>query len=226
MSALKRLRLKHSVVFIAAVSAIILIFSAAFSSCNRKLEFRQSYFFVYYKIQQDANSASSISSTVQSYGGAGYIIKSGNNYYITIACYYSDPDAQIVCSNLQTKGLPCSVLKRSVESYALNSSNAEKNKEKYSGNLNTLNSLSRLCYETANAVDTGQCDQIKAKSVLADVKSTLSGLLRANSSNCFTAELSYLITECEDVSYGYVYSRDIRKLQIALIDCILNIKLY
>lgn len=204
------------------IASVILIFAASHS---RRLNFSADYHFVYYRIQDDAVSASSVSSTVQSYGGAGYVIQSDNKYYITVACYYSRDDAVAICDNLKKQGLSCEVLSVRTEDFVLQGREAENDAVKFEGNLNTLDSLARLCYETANAIDKGECDQQKAKGVLTDIGSGLSGLLRINPANCFTQELSYLITRCADVSSDYIYSKDARALQIAIVDCILNVKL-
>jgi hypothetical protein len=180
---------------------------------------------VYFKEQEDAYSASSISSAVQSYGGAGYVIEYGGKYYITVACYYSDKDAQSVCFNLLGRGLKCGVININVSGKKLTTSFAKNNKQKYEGNLNTLHSLSRICYEAANKLDEGEYSQSQAKGALEGVMDSLNGLLRSNEGNPFTSELNYLIAECEDVYYGFVLSRELRRLQIAITDCIVNINL-
>jgi hypothetical protein len=74
-------------------------------------------------------------------------------------------------------------------------------------------------------MDGGEIEQTAVKKFLDDAKTTLQGLLRQNDDNCFTDELNYLIAECDDITFGYIYSRDVRRLQIAITDCILNIKL-
>ena len=88
--------------------------------------------------------------------------------------------------------------------------------------MNTLNSLSFLAYECANGLDTGEYNQSKAKGVIDAVKSGLNGLLNANTDNCFTKDLKALIAECDDKKSGYVYSKDMRYLQIAIADAIIN----
>ena len=48
----------------------------------------------------------------------------------------------------------------------------------------------------------------------------------ANADNCFSGEIRRLIAECDNVNEGYVYSKDLRRLQIAIADSIINVKLY
>ena len=96
----------------------------------------------------------------------------------------------------------------------------------YTGNLNTLQSLSCMAYDCANALDTGEYSQNQAKTVILSIESGLKGLFTANSDNCFSEHLRRLLKECEALKSGYVYSKDLRRLQIAVADTIINIKLY
>lgn len=206
-------------------AAIVVILICVFPSCAKKLDFSATFYYVCYDSPSDSYSASSVSSVVHSYGGAGYVIEDGGGYFVTVSCYFDEKDALSVCETLNRKGLKCTVRKVEAGNYELNGS-AEKNGEKYLGNLNTLLSLSRLCYDLANSIDGYTCDQSAAKSVLSDVKTGLQSLYRQNATNCFAGELKYLITECDDVSHGYVLSADVRRLQIAITDSLVNIKLY
>ncbi len=208
-----------------SVALIIIFLAVGISSCTKRLNFSARYFFVYYKLQDDAHSASSISSTVQNLGGAGYVLEHDGRYYITVSCYYTQSDAEEVCAGLKRRGAECAVLEKSVDGFTLRG-NAERNSEKYLGNLNTLASLSRICYDTANAMDKGEYDRTAVKNALAGVETGLKALRRENFSNCFSEGLSYLLTECADVGGDYIYSRDMRRLQIAIADCILNADLY
>lgn len=194
-------------------------------SCAGKLGFKTTFYYVCYNSPPDAQSASSVSGVVHSYGGAGYIIECDGSYYVTVACYYDDRDAQSVLSTLAKKGLSCSVVEVTAGDYELRGS-AKRNAEKFRGNLETLLSLSRLCYDLANSLDGGSVSQPSAKSVLGDVKSGLNGLADINTANCFTKEIDRLKAECSDASSGYVFSHDVRRLQIAITDCITNIKIY
>ena len=213
-----------SIAFIfTATVAIVLM---AVSCGGNVIVFEADYYFVCYSVEDNAVSADSISGAVSSYGGAGYILGYGDEYYVTVACYYDKDDAERVRSTLFRRGLECIVLKVETEEYALSAFNSKENKQKFLGNLNTLHTLSTLAYKCANGLDTGSYSQSAAKSVLADIKSGLNGLKNANSENCFTGEIRRLISECDSFGNGYIYSKDMRKLQIAIADTIINIKLY
>lgn len=61
--------------------------------------------------------------------------------------------------------------------------------------------------------------------MINNIKNTLNGLLMSNPDNCFSEEIRRLIAECSDASEGYVYSKDLRRLQIAIADSVINVKL-
>lgn len=219
------LRKKTVAVILAAVAfAGVIALICALPSCGGKLGFKTTFYYVCYDSPTNSHSASSMSSVVHSYGGAGYVVESGGDYFVTVSCYYNERDALSVVRTLGAKGLDCKVVKVTAGDFKLTLS-ASKDREKYLGNLNTMLSLSKMCYELANSLDGGTCGQSGAKTVLGDVSATLNSLLRQNSANCFTRPLSNLVGECKDVSHGYVLSHDVRRLQIAVTDEIVNINL-
>lgn len=212
-----------SIAAVAIVTVIVII--AAFSCSTNKLTFKSTFYFVCYRTEDNAVSASSISGAVSNYGGAGYILEYNDAFFVTVACYYDDKDAKTVCESLKKRDMECEVVKISTDEYSV-AGNSSANNKLYLGNLNTLQSLTTLAYNCANAIDTGEYGQTQAKSVIADIRNTLKGLLTANADNCFSGEIRRLIAECDNVSEGYVYSKDLRRLQIAITDSIINIKLY
>lgn len=203
----------------------ITIICCSVSSCAGALDFSAEFFYVCYKSPTNSQSAASVSGVVHSYGGAGYIVENDGKYYVTVSCYYNKNDADAVCATLNNKGLSCMVINAQANKITLPSS-AKKNAESHKGTLNTLYSISVMCYDLANAMDGGTTNQSAAKSILSEIGTGLESLHRANSNNCFTEELSYLIAECEDVSHGYVLAYDVRRLQIAITDSIIHIRLY
>lgn len=212
-----------SVGAILAVTVLICIFSV---SCNAvTLTFESTFYFVCYKSEDNYLSASSMSDAVSSYGGAGYILELDGEYFITVSCYYTESDANAVCDSLARRELDCFVLKRQTKEYSLPRS-ASRNAELYRGNLNTLTSLSSLAYACANKLDTGEYSQSNARQVVSDILKSLKTLQSANSGNCFSDELRRLVTICEDAGNGIIYSKDLRKLQIAIADTVINIELY
>lgn len=208
-----------------AVIAAVIIIICAVSCSGGKLTFKSTYYFVCYRITDNSISASSLSNAAASYGGAGYILNYEDSFYVTVSCYYKENDAEAVCISLKKRDLDCSVLEIKTDKYTLSGS-AKKNSQLYLGNFNTLNSLSTLAYECANGLDTGAFSQSKAKDVVLSIKTSLKGLLNSNASNCFTNDINFLIAECEDKERGFLLSKDMRYLQIAIIDTIINAELY
>lgn len=214
------------IITVAAILATTVIICAFALSCNSAtLNFETTFYFVCYKSEENYLSASSVSDAVSSYGGAGYILELDGEYFVTVACYYSESDALAVCNSLERRDLNCFVLEKQTENYSLPRS-AEKFIELYKGNLNTLTSLSSLAYTCANKLDTGEYSQANARQVISDLLKGLKSLQTVNLSNCFSGELRRLVTICEDAGNGIIYSKDLRKLQIAIADTIINIELY
>lgn len=215
--------LKKIMPFLISV-VIATVFSALFamatlSKCVKQLTFSQEYFFLCFKAVDNAVSASSLSETVNSLGGAGYILEYRQSFYIVISCYYDEQSALNVKNNLSSKLIDCILLNAK-------RSDSEVKPSEYSqfyGNLNTLNELSKVAYACANSLDANECSQNNAKSVLSDISSNLSWLLKNNSGNKFESELRRLLAECELADDDFILSRSLRKLQAAIIDTVLNI---
>ena len=204
--------------------ATVIICFCAFNCSGGKLKFEKTYYFVYYRMSDNAVSAGSLSDTAASYGGAGYVLRYKDKYYVTFACYYKNEEAKTVCSNLKGRNLDCEILKIEIKQFKLQNRKAKNNKKLYLGNLNTLDSLSSLAYECANGLDTGAYSQSKAKQLLSSITDTLNGMLKSNANNCFTEGIRDLLGEC-DRAGGYLYSKYMRYIQIAVIDKILSAEL-
>lgn len=213
-------------VAVTAILAVTVAICALSLACNTiEFTFEATFYFVCYKSEDNYLSASSISDAVSSYGGAGYILELDGEYYVTLSCYYLESDANAVRDSLARRELSCFVLKKETKEYSLPRS-AENMAAHYRGNLNTLTSLSSIAYTCANKLDTGEYSQANAKQVLTDILKGLQSLQSVNSGNCFSNELRRLVTVCEDAGNGIIYSKDLRKLQIAIADTVINIKLY
>lgn len=212
--------------FIISVTAAILVTAAVifavFYGGGGKKEFSAVFYAVCYRTEDDALSADAISENVSGLGGAGYVLEYGGKYYITVALYYSSSEAEKVVKNLLDKGVMCEAVKLERTQFNAKDKNEA---ELFGGNLNTLISLSKLCYDCANSLDGGEYGQQAAKGVLADIEKCLDGLEKANKDNCFFGELERLKAECRAAG-GFIYSKNMRKLQIAIIDTVINIDLY
>ena len=206
------------------LAATVIICFCAVTCSGGKLKFEKTYYFVYYRVSDNAISASSLSETASNYGGAGYVLRHKDKYYVTFACYYKESEAKSVCSNLKSRNLDCQILKIEVKQFKLQNRNAKNKQKLYLGNLNTLDSLSSLAYECANGLDTGEYSQGKAKQLLSTINDTLRGLLKTNENNCFTENIRDLIAQCDKMG-GYLFSKNMRFIQIAVIDKIIGAEL-
>ena len=220
----KKLNLQMFLVLSAILATTLIICLSAVTCSGGKLKFEKTFYFVYYRSSDNAISASSLAQTASSYGGAGYVISHNDSFFITFSCYESEKEAKSVCSNLKRRDFDCAVLKLEVKELKLQNRNAKKNQKLYLGNLNTFASLSAIAYECANGLDTGGYSQGKAKQILATITETLNGLLKSNENNCFTQSIKSLIDECEGFG-GYLYSKNMRYIQISLADKILHAEL-
>lgn len=184
-----------------------------------KIKFKKDYYFVYYRVSENDLAVSSMSGAFASFGGAGYILEYKKNYYVTLSCYFNTDDAKKVCDNLK-KDINCSVLSVNLKYLEIKNKD-KKNSLLYIGNLNTLNSLSDIAYACANQLDRGELSQEKARKILANIKSSIFELLKSNENNSFTKKIKYLIATCNAMPQTLL-SGNLRYLQIAIIDCILN----
>lgn len=205
-----------------AVLALFAVLVCALPQKKICLNFSACFYYVCYDSPNDSTSASSVSSLVHSYGGAGYTVMADGCYYVVVSCYYDEKDAQSVCKTLSAKGLNCSVKKVEAGDYQLDQ-NQKDLTQKYTDNLNTMLSISRMCYELANGIDGYSCGQDKAKGVLSSIRISLEGLACSNYGNCFYDEICNLISECDDAVEGYIFSCDVRRLQVAVCDSITNV---
>lgn len=213
-----------SVIAAVGVTVATIIFAV---SCNGgKINFKAAFYFVCYGVADNAVSAGSISTAVTNYGGAGYVIEYDQKYYVTVSCYYNKADALSVCESLKKRQLDCEVLEVITDEYKLQTPSSGNNAQLYLGNLNVLYSLSTLAYECANSMDRGDYGQIQVTNVISEVENGLKSLLNSNPDNCFSPTVRALLGDCGTIKDGYIYSKDLRRLQIAIADAIINAKLY
>lgn len=208
---------------VGAVAATVIICLGAFACRATKLNFCAEYYFLYYSDYDNAQSANSMSVAVSDYGGAGYIFCYGGKYYVTVACYYSYEQADSVRASLKRQELDCKILEVEIDSPRISGAG---NKNLYTGNLNTLDSLSHMAYDCANALDTGAMSQSSAKGVLKDIQKSLKTLIAKNPDNCFYEELIRLDTICDNISGGRLYAAELRTFQVAVCDTIVTLNIF
>lgn len=186
---------------------------------NVKIKFKSDYYFIYYRVSDNALSVNGLSSSYADFGGAGYVLEYKGNFYVTLACYFNEDDAKKVCEELK-KDVDCSILSVNVRYFKVKNRD-RKNSLLYLGNLNTLNAICNIFYSLANRLDIGDIGQDKAKEIVLEAKKSLGQLLKNNENNTFTHKIKYLITLCNSLPTKLM-SGNLRYVQIAIIDCMLN----
>lgn len=221
--------LRISKIFLPLCLCLAIVFTvcvAAFKVFGGKsLPCDYSFYYVCYDAPPSQSSTASISELVHSYGGAGYIARVEGENYVVVSCYYLQSDADNVCNNLKAKGLNCSVICAKLPKRTL-PYGARKNAKLYENTFNILFDFSKTCYNLANSIDQLKVGQEEAKILLKELGVVLHGVLKLNEQTCFKEELNYLIAEHDDISYGYIFSYGVRRLQIAVCDAIVNANIY
>ena len=221
---MKKAQIKALAVFAAAALSIVAAaVLAALPFCSRRLAFSAVYYLVCYKSADDAHSAGSVSSTVQSYGGAGYIVRYGNEYFVVVACYYDMRDAEEVRLSLKQYELDCRVVEAYAGGYALPVRLSARGGD-IEGCLRTLDETGRIFYNAANAADGGNMAGGAAASVLSDARMTLCAVMEGNADNALGDEAGYIIALIDDLDASSVSAREFRVLQAAVCDCLINLR--
>ncbi len=221
---MKKAQIKALAVFAAAaLSIVVAAVLAALPFCSRRLAFSAVYYLVCYKSADDAHSAGSVSSTVQSYGGAGYIVRYGNEYFVVVACYYDMRDAEEVRLSLKQYELDCRVVEAYAGGYALPVRLSARGGD-IEGWLRTLDETGRIFYNAANAADGGNMAGGAAASVLSDARMTLCAVMEGNADNALGDEAGYIIALIDDLDASSVSAREFRVLQAAVCDCLINLR--
>ncbi len=205
----------------AAIAATVMICAGAFACRGGKIDFCATYYILYYSRRDNAQSANAVAAAVSDFGGAGYIFEYDGEFFVTVSCYYSFEEADSVRASLKRRDLDCEILEIEIDAPRISGGN--RNTQLYTGNLNTLNSLSRMAYDCANSLDTGSMNQSGAKGVLKDIQKSLNTLITANKNNYFGGELLRLNTLCENIMDGRLYSKQLRTFQIAACDTIISL---
>lgn len=206
-----------ALLFVAAFAAVIVLTYALCSNFS-DIDFSAKFYYVCYSCPSDAVSASSVSSLVYSCGGAGYTIESGGNYYAVVSCYYEKADAESVIYKLEAEGIKCGVLEISAQGYRIKGSKADA--KECENVMNTMLSLSKVCYNLANSLDKFDCDDKSARLVICDVRDLAEELNGVSA--CFYDDLTDITEFCDEIMSGYINSRDVRNLQIQFCDALAN----
>ena len=207
--------------FICCVAAFIAL--AVFTGRARAdVRLGLDYYFLV-KECEDSTSAAVVGE-VYSSGGAGYLY--GDT--VILACYYQKADARRVCSLMEARGEKVSVLCRSLDGITLRGEDAAF-AEKVKNTASTAESVARLLYDTANALERGTADQKAAKGNVKGAADALEGLAAADSEPLFAKwdlAVRNVARAAREKSRDILFAKDVRYLQISLCCMLLDMGSY
>ena len=211
---------------LSAVALGVVVFFAAILFCIAavavggqhfaRVSFSKSYYFLVKSCTE--TSVVAVSSDVYAAGGAGYYMEGENA--VAIACYFKETSAQSVQRNLQSKGTETELIERTAEDLILRGKKSEY-KEQIESNLNTVDQLAHILYDTANGLERSELSQKQAKASVESVASSLKGLREGNADEIFSSwNLGLMEAErrAKELTQGLLFAKDLRYLQAMLCD--------
>ncbi len=206
------------------MTAGLLLFVAVGGQGYARVNFSKSYYFVVKDCEKTTVSA--VTGDIYSAGGAGYFLEKDNA--VAIACYFKEASAESVRKNLEEKGTETRLVVHSPENLVLRGSKSAY-KQQIEGNLETVDSIAHILYDTANGLERSELSQKQAKAALDGVVSSLKGLIEANSGNLFAlwnAGLKEAERKGTELNGGILFAKDLRYLQTMLCDKSVNVAKY
>lgn len=206
------------------VMAGLTLFFAFNGQGYARVSFRKDYYFLVKDCEE--TTAAAVSGDIYSSGGAGYFLESDNA--VAIACYFKETSAQSVQSSLAEKGTQTRLVVKSPSEMVLRGRKGAQ-KEKIVSNLETVDSLAHILYDTANGLERSELSQKEAKAALGGVLSSLKGLIGGNEGELYAAwnvALKEAQRRAEELEKGLLFSKDLRYLQTMLCDKAVNSALY
>ena len=206
------------------VLAVLLSLSVAvFGGCGSYIRFRVKYHLVYCCEPSVERPASDLCASVKDMGYAGYVIEYGGMYYIAAAIESTSGAASDLAGSLSERGLKSGVVTLERINFELETYHAEQNARQYEYTLETLDAI---VTELRNCVhDLVVGDGEEARPSMRAMAAELYGLAADNTFNCFTAKLAYISALSSECAYGALLPRDVRCLIVAVVDCIISVRL-
>ncbi len=189
-----------------------------------RVAFSKTYYFLVKSCSE--TSLPVVSQDIYSAGGAGYYLEGDDA--VAIACYFKETSAQSVQRNLQSEGTETELLKRESGELILRGKKSGF-KPLVESNLETVDQLAHILYDTANGLERSEISQREAKAAVEGVASSLKGLREGNRDEFFTA-WNMGIREAErrsaELTQGLLFAKDLRYVQTMLCDKTVNLTNY
>lgn len=206
------------------MTAGLVLFVAVGGQGYARVSFSKSYYFLVKDCEE--TTATAVSGDIYSAGGAGYLLEKDNA--VAIACYFKESSAESVRKNLEEKGTETRLVVRSPKELILRGSKSAY-KAQIEGNLETVDSIAHILYDTANGLERSELSQNAAKAALSGVVSSLKGLIESNAGNIFAlwnAGLKEAERKGSEIGGGILFAKDLRYLQTMLCDKSVNLTNY
>ena len=181
-----------------------------------RVSFERDYYFLVKDCEQ--TSVTAVAGDIYSSGGAGYYLEKDNA--VAIACYFKKTSAQSVKKNLEEKGTETRLVVHSPSNLVLRGRKSGY-KEQIQSNLETVDALAHILYDTANGLERSELSQREAKAALSGVVSSLKGLIAGNDGDVFALwniELKAAQRRGAELAEGLLFAKDLRYLQTMLCD--------
>ncbi len=174
----------------------------------------------YYFLVQDCEdtTASAVAGQVYFSGGAGYLVESGGESCVALACYFRKTDAERILGMMEERGIFCRILTLAAEEFALEGQNAAQ-KSRVEGNLETVETCAYILYDAANGLERADLTQEEARAAVKGVVSSLKGLREGNAGalyDLWNPRLFSAEKRGEEISGGILFAKDLRYLQTEL----------
>lgn len=182
----------------------------------------------YYFLVRDCDVTTAGAVAGESYlsGGAGFLLE--NEDAVVLACYYKEGDATLIEGTMSAKGLHVRILARSIRGFSLSGDRA-KESARIEANARTVDSVSRILYDTANSLERTDISQDEARAALKGVVGSIAGLASENAGKTYAlwnVELLRAERRAKELAEGILFAKDLRYLQIQLCVAVLRIADY
>lgn len=206
------------------MTAGLILFVAVGGQGYARISFGKEYYFLVKDCEE--TTATAVTGDIYAAGGAGYLLEEDGA--VAIACYFKESSAESVQKNLEAKGTSTRLIVKSPSDLSLRGRKSAY-KTQIESNLETVDSLAHILYETANGLERSELSQREAKAAFNGVVSSLGGLIASNESDVFflwNTALEEAKRKGAEIASGLLFSKDLRYLQTMLCDKTVNLTNY
>ncbi len=186
------------------------------------VSFGKTYYFVV-RVCEDSTAAAVVGE-VYSGGGAGLRTEDG----VVVACYYLRSDAERVSASMEERGISTRLLEKRTEDVVLTGDEAEM-AARVQANAELADVCAKMLFDAANGLERGSLSQEGARAMTKGAANALHGL-RLGNAEAFFADwdraLEGFERECEVLSSGILFAKDLRRLQADILSHLVNFSSY